>query len=224
MVRIDGSLSCAGHLPRHRPRTRCRRHHQLHRHAGPSTTPATSLVERYYDPATGQFLTVDPLVDYTGQAYAYAGSDPVNAIDPLGLSFWSAVGNAFSDVARVAGDVQVGSDSATVYCVFGCEEVWPVTTFASAVSGAAATLATCAASYTGKNSTSCEEAAVVYGQSGGQASSPALESIQNLLNGLSEGGIASTGSGGAGPTYVEPGPIPGNHGAVTSLSSFSWMC
>jgi hypothetical protein len=43
------------------------------------------LVDRYYDPATGQFLTVDPLVDETGQPYAYTDDDPVNAVDPNGL-------------------------------------------------------------------------------------------------------------------------------------------
>ena len=32
----------------------------------------------------GQFLTVDPLVDATGQAYAYTGDDPVNETDPSG--------------------------------------------------------------------------------------------------------------------------------------------
>jgi uncharacterized protein RhaS with RHS repeats len=42
-------------------------------------------VGRYYDPATGQFLSVDPLVDETGQPYAYTGDDPVNAVDPNGL-------------------------------------------------------------------------------------------------------------------------------------------
>ena len=41
-------------------------------------------VHRYYDPATGQFLNVDPMVDETGQPYAYAGDDPVNASDPTG--------------------------------------------------------------------------------------------------------------------------------------------
>jgi len=44
-----------------------------------------SLVGRYYDPATGQFLTVDPNVAQTGQPYAYTGDDPLNATDPLGL-------------------------------------------------------------------------------------------------------------------------------------------
>jgi hypothetical protein len=43
------------------------------------------LVGRYYDPATGQFLSVDPLVDETGQPYAYADDDPVNGVDPNGL-------------------------------------------------------------------------------------------------------------------------------------------
>jgi hypothetical protein len=41
---------------------------------------------RYYDPATGQLLSVDPLVDETGQPYAYTGDDPVNESDPSGLS------------------------------------------------------------------------------------------------------------------------------------------
>jgi uncharacterized protein RhaS with RHS repeats len=47
-------------------------------------TEFRSLVDRYYDPNTGQFVTVDPDVDETGQPYAYAGGDPANASDPLG--------------------------------------------------------------------------------------------------------------------------------------------
>ncbi len=39
---------------------------------------------RYYDPATQQFLTVDPLLAQTEQAYAYAGGSPTNATDPSG--------------------------------------------------------------------------------------------------------------------------------------------
>jgi RHS repeat-associated protein len=43
------------------------------------------LINRYYDSSTGQFLSVDPLVGATGQAYAYADASPVNRTDPSGL-------------------------------------------------------------------------------------------------------------------------------------------
>jgi RHS repeat-associated protein len=43
-------------------------------------------VARYYDPSTGQFLSVDPAVSQTQAPFNYAGDDPVNAIDPSGQS------------------------------------------------------------------------------------------------------------------------------------------
>ena len=43
------------------------------------------VVNRYYDPTTGQFLSVDPDVAQTGQPFGYANEDPVNNADPLGL-------------------------------------------------------------------------------------------------------------------------------------------
>jgi hypothetical protein len=44
------------------------------------TPPNTSdgSIARYYDPGTGQFLSVDPALDATGQPYAYTNDDPVN--------------------------------------------------------------------------------------------------------------------------------------------------
>jgi RHS repeat-associated protein len=75
--------------------------------AGAYTDPTglLYLVHRYYDPATAQFVSADPLVDVTGQPYSYAGDNPVNAIDPIGLgecnsnpfseSFWTR-GNCLS--------------------------------------------------------------------------------------------------------------------------------
>ncbi|MGA8725428.1 MAG: RHS repeat-associated core domain-containing protein [Acidimicrobiales bacterium] len=50
-----------------------------------SSTGLYYLVNRYYDPTTAQFLSIDPLVAETGQSYQYAGDDPVNASDPSGL-------------------------------------------------------------------------------------------------------------------------------------------
>jgi uncharacterized protein RhaS with RHS repeats len=64
-----------------------------------------SLVDRYYDPATDQFLSVDPLVAETGQPYAYTADDPVNGTDPLGLI--TLVGG---------GSAECNSNNSTLYC------------------------------------------------------------------------------------------------------------
>lgn len=44
------------------------------------------LRARDYDPITGQFISVDPLVYETQQPYAYAGNNPLLLTDPLGLA------------------------------------------------------------------------------------------------------------------------------------------
>ena len=44
------------------------------------------LIHRYYDPTTGQFLSIDPKVGFTGEPYAYAGDDPLNEDDASGLA------------------------------------------------------------------------------------------------------------------------------------------
>jgi hypothetical protein len=45
---------------------------------------ATSVVNRYYDPTTDQFLTIDPDVADTDQPYVFTNDDPLNAEDPPG--------------------------------------------------------------------------------------------------------------------------------------------
>ena len=42
------------------------------------------LVHRYYDPTTGQFLTVDPADSDTHSAFVYTSDDPLNDTDPSG--------------------------------------------------------------------------------------------------------------------------------------------
>lgn len=42
-------------------------------------------IDRYYDPSSDQFLSIDPDVATTGQPYSFTGDDPLNATDPLGL-------------------------------------------------------------------------------------------------------------------------------------------
>jgi RHS repeat-associated protein len=64
---------------------------------GEYTSPDTGLIymrARTYDPATEQFLSVDPLEKLTGVPYTYANDDPVNESDPTGLLGWSEIGQA----------------------------------------------------------------------------------------------------------------------------------
>jgi len=42
------------------------------------------LRARTYDPSTGQFLSVDPALQSTGEPYAYTRDDPLDMIDPTG--------------------------------------------------------------------------------------------------------------------------------------------
>jgi RHS repeat-associated protein len=42
------------------------------------------LISRYFDPATDQFLSIDPDIANTDQPYVYAGDNPLNSCDPLG--------------------------------------------------------------------------------------------------------------------------------------------
>jgi RHS repeat-associated protein len=58
------------------------------------------LRARHYDPTTGQFTTVDPLVAITEEPYGYVGGNPANRWDPSGLDWY----NPFSwDVEEILG-------------------------------------------------------------------------------------------------------------------------
>jgi RHS repeat-associated protein len=56
-------------------------------YAGSYTDPTglLYLVNRYCEPATGQFTSVDPAVSNTGQPYQYASGNPVSGSDPSGM-------------------------------------------------------------------------------------------------------------------------------------------
>lgn len=74
------------------------------------------LRARYYDPATAQFLTRDPMVATTMSPYGYVMGDPLNATDPTGLCDWydvpclaaaaaAAAARAARDAASAAGSL-----------------------------------------------------------------------------------------------------------------------
>ena len=61
-------------------------------YAGGYTDPTglIYLLNRYYDPATGQFTSLDPMISQTIQPYGYAGGNPVSNSDPNGAcGFWN---------------------------------------------------------------------------------------------------------------------------------------
>jgi RHS repeat-associated protein len=78
-------------------------------YAGKYTDPESDLIylrARYYDPASQQFLTRDPLAAFSETPYSYAGGNPVNATDPTGeLPILAVV--AIGLAASVAFDVGV---------------------------------------------------------------------------------------------------------------------
>ena len=87
---------------RHRSRSRVRRCRRKSR-------SGLVAVNRYYDPITGQFMSVDPLVTKTHQAYVYTSDNPVNISDPTGALGSRAsehvegtCGTSFMDVSAYA--------------------------------------------------------------------------------------------------------------------------
>jgi RHS repeat-associated protein len=48
-------------------------------------TGFSQMQTRYYDPASGQFISRDPLTAATRQPYSYVADNPLNATDPTGL-------------------------------------------------------------------------------------------------------------------------------------------
>ncbi len=65
------------------------------------------LRARYYDPATGRFISRDSLG--FAQRYGYAGANPVLLVDPLGLCGWADPWNCRDEVVDVVSGVADGA-------------------------------------------------------------------------------------------------------------------
>lgn len=66
------------------------------------------LRNRYYDPSTAQFLSMDPAAAATVAPYAYTSDNPLNGQDPRGLwPNWQAGWNAFSSgMSQIGGQLE----------------------------------------------------------------------------------------------------------------------
>jgi RHS repeat-associated protein len=115
-------------------------------HSGTATTPLgydgqytstdTGLIymrARTYDPATAQFLSVDPFLALTGEPYSYAEDNPINKYDPSGRCGLVCIGGI------ALGVVAVGTGVGAV--VVGAGAVATALATTSAVAGAGAFLA-----------------------------------------------------------------------------------
>jgi RHS repeat-associated protein len=77
------------------------------------------LTNRYYDPGTAQFLSVDPDVSTTLQPYAYANGNPVSDTDPSGLAPNCGAGQPVNKVVahyEMKRWPQSGYRESTLYC------------------------------------------------------------------------------------------------------------
>lgn len=82
------------------------------------------LHNRYYDPTTGIFLSVDPLVGATGTPYLYSGGNPTTLSDPSGLepcSHCTSDETAISDTYRRMTAQQL-IDAKQSVCFGGCAD------------------------------------------------------------------------------------------------------
>jgi hypothetical protein len=56
-----------------------------------TTLAPTCSINRYYDSATDSFISGDPYLQRTDQAYVFTNDNPLDATDPLGLAGWYCI-------------------------------------------------------------------------------------------------------------------------------------
>ena len=102
------------------------------------------VLARYYDPAIGQFLTVDPKVATTLSPYGYVAGDPINREDPGGTISPGDLSPA--QFLGLAGDCGgLGSDAGACMAAAFCPDQIACFTTGAQLFGSAESLATQAA-------------------------------------------------------------------------------
>jgi RHS repeat-associated protein len=98
-------------------------------YAGGYTDPTglSYLINRYYDPQTGQFISIDPEASVTGQPYEYASADPVSANDPNGLASPKTLclTNSIRHCAAFDGDGAITAVGAIILVLYAIWDHWP---------------------------------------------------------------------------------------------------
>jgi hypothetical protein len=70
----------------------------------------SSVVNRYYDPTSDQFMSIDPDVATTDQPYVFTNDNPLNSTDPLGMSLWSKAKQYASDLLHFSAAVNLARE------------------------------------------------------------------------------------------------------------------
>ncbi|MGH9019566.1 MAG: hypothetical protein ACRDV0_00905 [Acidimicrobiales bacterium] len=76
-----------------RQKVRCRRIYEI---------SPDRRINRYYDPGTDQFLSIDPAVAVTGQPYVFTNDNPQNSTDPLGTLATAIMAGGYQSAAQQA--------------------------------------------------------------------------------------------------------------------------